>query len=70
MTTNLTDLDIRDIDMGATYWVVTDENGYCLTLEGCPMFKAAWRTSKEAKDAANRLGGKEAGYTALKQIKQ
>jgi hypothetical protein len=34
------------------------------------MFKAAWRTEKEAKAAARKLGGKAAGFLALKQIKQ
>jgi hypothetical protein len=68
--TDLTDLDIRDIDMGSTYWVVVNGTGRCLLCERSPMFKAAWRTEKEAKAAAKGLGGKAAGFLALKQIKQ
>jgi hypothetical protein len=71
-TTNLTDLDIRDIEMGATYWVVVSDayGGRCLMLQGAPMFRAAWRTEKSAKAAAKQLGGRAAGFLALKQIKQ
>jgi hypothetical protein len=67
--TSLTDLDIRDIEMGATYWVVVNETGRCLLSESFPMFKAAWRTEKGAKAAAKKLGGKPSGFLALKQIK-
>jgi hypothetical protein len=71
-TTNLTDLDIRDIEMGATYWVVVSAaiGGRCLMLQGAPMFRAAWMTEKSAKAAAKQLGGRAAGFLALKQIKQ
>jgi hypothetical protein len=44
--------------------------GRCRLSHYRPLFKAAWRTEKEAKAAARKLGGKAAGFLALKQIKQ
>lgn len=49
----ISQLDIRDIEAGQTYWVVTKPNGRCV-YEG--MFIAAFLTQKEAKKAAQSLG--------------
>jgi len=60
-----TDLDIRDIERGETYFVITsdDKGGRCI-LNG--MFIAVWKDKKSAKEQAAELG---AGYHVVKQIK-
>lgn len=59
-------LDIRDIPMGATYWVVTKADGRCVNHPNFPMFRAAWLNQKEAKEAAKEFG---TGHRAVKTIK-
>jgi hypothetical protein len=61
-----TAVDIRDIEMGATYWVVVGPNRRCVMHPESPMFKAAWKSPKEAKDAAKSMG---VGYSTARQVK-
>jgi hypothetical protein len=59
-------LDIRDIEAGEIYYVITsDERGGRCVMNG--MFIAAWRDKAEAKAEANSLG---AGYHVIKQVKR
>lgn len=57
--------DVRDIQSGETYFVITSEErgGRCV-MNG--MFIAAWYSKDDAKAEAESLG---AGYRVVKQIK-
>ena len=58
-------LDIRDIQTGNEYFVITsDERGGRCVMNN--MFIAAWETRKEAKEYAATLG---AGFHVVKTVK-
>ena len=59
-----TELDIRDIDAGETYYAIADatRGGRCV-MNG--MFIAAWRSKKDAKEFAQG----NADYTVVKCLK-
>ena len=61
-------LDIRDVEMGTTYYVVTDPNrgGRCVMHPWSPMFIAAWLRHEEAKAVARKLGK---GFGVAAQLK-
>ena len=58
-------LDIRDIQTGNEYFVITSDErgGRCVMND---MFIAAWETRKEAKEYAATLG---AGFHVVKTVK-
>ena len=63
--------NITSIQMGATYFIVTDKSkgGRCVLSGGLP---AVWSTKKEAKVAADAMvadGFLPGGFAVLKQIK-
>ena len=63
--TNETNLDIRDIQQGQVYFVITsDERGGRCVLNG--MFIAAWKTREAAKAHVASLGS---GYHVVKTVK-
>lgn len=59
------ELDIRDIEQGQQYFVITsDERGGRCVMNG--MFIAAWTTRDDAKRYASTLGD---GFHVVKQVK-
>jgi hypothetical protein len=68
MTTTTSELDIRDIEMGASYWVVIDaaRGNRCVNSESAPMFRAAWLDKASADAAARRMGR---GFKAAQTVK-
>jgi hypothetical protein len=63
---NAMQLDIRDIEVGETHYVILDPNrGGRVVLAG--MFKAAWRDRADAAKFAKKLGD---GFIVHKTIKR